>query len=179
MTSKPIRLFTNFMTLIPNSTFLKLLVVSMEHLKGVWHASRERLPCRITWFHPFLRLAYALNNDSTSSSDQFSRTCHDFSRLFVLRPSRKRETLELICPSVPLSVCPSVRHKNFNLAHIFRSINDRALIFGMHDPCDKPFRLTPCSDLDLELWPTSRSKLLPGGGPQFSEFACFTLNIHR
>ena len=69
-----------------------------------------------------------------------------------------------------LSPCPSVRHKNFNLAHIFWSINDRALIFGMHDPCDRPFQLTPC--LDLDLWPTSRSNLLPGGGPPFSEFAC-------
>ena len=70
-------------------------------------------------------------------------------------------------PSVPLSVT-----KNFNLAHIFWSINDRALIFGMHIPCDWPFQLTPCSDLDLDLWHISRSNLLPGGGPQFSEFAC-------
>ena len=70
------------------------------------------------------------------------------------------------------SVRPSVRHKNFNLAHIFWSINDRALIFGMHDPCDRPFQLTPCRDLDLDLWPNSRSNLFPGGGPQFSEFAC-------
>ena len=62
------------------------------------------------------------------------------------------------------SVCQSVCHKNFNLAHIFWSINDRALIFGMHDPCDKPCLLIPCCDLDLDLWPTSRSNLLPGGG---------------
>ena len=48
-------------------------------------------------------------------------------------------------------VCLSVRHKNFNLAHIFWSINDRALIFGMHDPCDKFFQLAPCHDLDLYL----------------------------
>ena len=93
------------------------------------------------------------------------------------------KTLQGTCPSWKLScplpfakagdikthssVRPSVRDKNFNLVHIFQ--NDRALIFGMHDPCDKPFQLTPCSDLDL--WPTSRSKLLPGGGPQFFEFA--------
>ena len=55
------------------------------------------------------------------------------------------------------------------------SINDRALIFCMHDPCVKPFPLIPCCEFDLDLWPTSRSKFLPGGGPQFSEFACFTL----
>ena len=30
-------------------------------------------------------------------------------------------------------------------------INDRALIFGMHDPCDKPFHLAPCCDFDLDL----------------------------
>ena len=70
--------------------------------------------------------------------------------------------------SICLSVSPSVCHKNFNMAHIFWSINDRALIFGMHDPCDKPFLLIPCDDLDL--WPTSRSNLLPGGGPQFFKF---------
>ena len=51
-------------------------------------------------------------------------------------------------------------------------INDTKLIFGMHDPFDNPFQLTPFKDLDLHLWPTSRSKLLPGGGPQLSEFAC-------
>ena len=47
---------------------------------------------------------------------------------------------------------------------------------GMHDPCDNPFLLihVPCSDLDLDLWPTSRSNLLPGGGPQFFEFACLS-----
>ena len=51
---------------------------------------------------------------------------------------------------VCLSVCPSVcLSKNFNLAHIFWSINDRALIFDMHDHYDKPFILVPCFDLDL------------------------------
>ena len=70
-----------------------------------------------------------------------------------------------------LSLLLSVCHKNFNLAHTFWSIHDRALILGMHDPCDKPFQLTPCRDLDL--WPTSRSELLPGRGLQFSEFACY------
>ena len=73
--------------------------------------------------------------------------------------------------SVRPSVRPSVCHINFNLAHIFWGINDRTLIFGMHDPCDKPFLLVPWGD--LELWPRSRSNLLPGGGPQFFEFACF------
>ena len=68
--------------------------------------------------------------------------------------------------SVPLSVC----HKKFNLAHIFWSVNDRALIFGMHDPCDRSCQLTPCCYLDL--WPTSRSNLLLSGGPPFYEFAC-------
>ena len=56
------------------------------------------------------------------------------------------KTHSSVCPSL----CLSVRYKNFNLAHIFLSINDRALIFGMHDPCDKPFQLAPCSDLDLD-----------------------------
>ena len=40
----------------------------------------------------------------------------------------------------------------------------------MHDTCDETFQFAPWHDLDL--WPTSRSKLLPSGGPHFSEFAC-------
>ena len=69
--------------------------------------------------------------------------------IFVPRLSQKRGTLKLIrlsvCPSVPLSVC----HKNFNLAHIFWSFNDTALIFGMNDQRDKPFLLVPYCDLTL------------------------------
>ena len=41
----------------------------------------------------------------------------------------------------------------------------------MYDPCDKPFLLVPCGDLDL--CSTSRSTLLPGWGPQFFEFSCY------
>ena len=48
-----------------------------------------------------------------------------------------------LCPSIHSSEC----HINFNLAHIFCSINDRALIYGLHDPCDKPFHLALCCDL--------------------------------
>ena len=76
------------------------------------------------------------------------------------------------------SVSPSFRlSQNFNLTDIFWSINDRALIFGMHDPCDKSSLLVPCGDLDLDFLPTSRSNLLPGGGPQFFEFACYTIYL--
>ena len=46
VTSQPIRLSTNFMTLIPTLTFTESWVVSMEHLQRLWHASRERLPFR-------------------------------------------------------------------------------------------------------------------------------------
>ena len=79
--------------------------------------------------------------------------------LLFLSPalSQKWGTLKLICQSV----CLSIGYKNFNLAHIFWSINDRALIFGMHDPYYKPFVLVPCGEFDL--WPTSRSNLLLGG----------------
>ena len=40
-TSQPIRLSTNFMTLIPCLTFIWLCVVSIEYLQRVWHASRK------------------------------------------------------------------------------------------------------------------------------------------
>ena len=104
--------------------------------------------------------------------------------VIVPRLSRKQGTLNLIrlsvylsvCLSVCLSVSPSVRlflcHKTFNLDHIFWGINDRTLIFGTHAPYDKSFLLEPWGDLDLGLWPTSRSNLLPGRGLQFFEFAC-------
>ena len=74
--------------------------------------------------------------------------------------------------SVRLSVSPSLCHKNFNLGHNFCTITGRALILGMCVLCDKTFPMVPCRDLDRDLWPTSRSNLLPSGGPQFSEFAC-------
>ena len=44
MTSQPIRLSTNFMTLMPSLTFTDLRMVSMKYLQRMWHASRERLP---------------------------------------------------------------------------------------------------------------------------------------
>ena len=58
-------------------------------------------------------------------------------------------TLNLIGPSVCLSVPLSVRpsHKNFNLAHIFWSINDRALIFSM------PWSLWLALSIDTMPWP--------------------------
>ena len=93
--------------------------------------------------------------------------------------SRFREsvgTLNLI----HLSVCPSVRHKNVNLGHNFCTITDSALILGMCVPCYKTFPVVPCRDFDGYLWPTSRSNLLPSGGPQFSECAClFPLHLRR
>ena len=81
-------------------------------------------------------------------------------------------TLNLIRLSVRPSIRLSVCHKNFNLGHNFCTNTDRALILGMCVPCDKTFPMVPCRDLDGDLWPTSRSNLLPSGGPQFSEFAC-------
>ena len=73
---------------------------------------------------------------------------------------------------IRLSVCLSLHHKNFNLGHNFCTITDRALILGRCVLCDKTFPMVPCRDLDGDLWPTSRSNLLPSGGPQFSEFSC-------
>ena len=46
VTFHPIRLSTNFMTLIPSLTVIELWMVSMEHLQLVWHTSSERLPLR-------------------------------------------------------------------------------------------------------------------------------------
>ena len=93
-----------------------------------------------------------------------------FNAFFVPRFRESVGTLNLIRPSVCLSVC----HKNFNLGHNFCTITDRALKLGMCVPCDETFPEVPCRDLDGDLWPTSRSNLLPSGGPQFSEFACKT-----
>ena len=101
---------------------------------------------------------------------------HNGLSLFYCPPlSRKHGDIKShssVRPSVCLSVCLSVCHKNFNLGHNFCTITDRALILGMCVPCDKTFPVVPCRDLDGDLWPSSRSNLLPSGGPQFSEFAC-------
>ena len=61
-----------------------------------------------------------------------------------------------VCPSIPPSVC----YKNFNLAHIFCGINDKALIFGMHDYCDKLYLLVPCCDLQLGIIAYIVSKIM-------------------
>ena len=77
VTSSPIRLFTNSMTLIPSLTFAELWVVSMDHLQRVWYASRERLPFRTPCYVPFWTCL------CTNCWDQFSRTRRVFSRLFT------------------------------------------------------------------------------------------------
>ena len=68
-------------------------------------------------------------------------------RLFVPRFRESAGKLNLIRPSVPLSVC----HKNFNLGHYFCTITDKAFILGMCVPCDKTFPEVPCRDLDGDL----------------------------
>ena len=99
-------------------------------------------------------------------NDNYAR-CWWFQYLKPLVVPRFREsagTLNLIRlsvrPSVP-SVCLS--QKNFNLGHNFCIITGRALILGMCVLCDKTFPMVPCCDLDRDLWPTSRSNLLPSG----------------
>ena len=78
VTSLPIRLSTNFMTLIPSLTFTELWVVSMEHLQRVWLASRERLPFRTPGSVPHFGTCQCSN-----CWDQIPRTCHVFTRLFT------------------------------------------------------------------------------------------------
>ena len=114
------------------------------------------------WYYPYIV-------STTSTSNIHSLHIH---------VSRKRGDIKSHS-SVPLSVCLSVCHKNFNLGHNFCTITDRALIIGMCVPCDKTFLVVPCRDLDGNLWPFSRSNSLPSGGSQFSEFACFTSFRYR
>ena len=93
-----------------------------------------------------------LRSDGGLSVKEIARFVHCIYRIStgsVFAKAGDIKTHSSVCPSVRPSVC----HKNFNLTHIFWSINDRALIFGMHDPCVKPFQLTPCRDLDL--WPSN------------------------
>ena len=56
VTSQPIRLSNNFITLKPDLTFTELRVVSTKHFQWVWLASRERLPFRTPGSSPFLGL---------------------------------------------------------------------------------------------------------------------------
>ena len=81
VTFQPIRLSTNFMTLIPSLTFTELWVLSMEHLKRMWHASRERLHFRTPG--SVLRFGTCLFSNCW---EQIPRTCYVtvFHRLFTL-----------------------------------------------------------------------------------------------
>ena len=84
---------------------------------------------------------------------------------FVPRFMQKRKTLKLICPSVCSSHCLSV-----TLSWLISS--DVLKIYHWYSACmilvTRPFNC-----IDLDLWPSSRSKLLTGVGPQFSKFACW------
>ena len=62
--------------------------------------------------------------------------------LFVPRLSQKRGTLNLIRLSVTKILNWLISSEVLMMEH---------LIFGMHDPCDKPFLLVPCGDLDLDI----------------------------
>ena len=70
------RLYTDLMTyrswLSPNWE------VVMEHLRQVWHASRERLPFRTPGSVPHFGTCWCSNY-----WDQIPRTCHVFTRLFT------------------------------------------------------------------------------------------------
>ena len=83
VTSPPVRLSINFMTLIPNMTFTELRVVTMKRLQGVKHASRARLPFRTPCSVPHFGTCLCSN-----CWDQFSRTCRVFSRLFTVDTPR-------------------------------------------------------------------------------------------
>ena len=60
VTSQPIILSTDFMTLIPDLTLTELRVVTIEHFQRVWIANREGLPFRTPGSVPlFGGLAYS------------------------------------------------------------------------------------------------------------------------
>ena len=99
-------------------------------------------------------------NNFPSEGCQFNNQWPQLLIIIVPRFRESTGTLNLI----RLSVRPSVRHKNFNLGNNFCTITGRALILGMRVLCDKTFQRLPCHDLDDDLWPTSRSNLLPSGG---------------
>ena len=74
VTSQPIRLSTNFVTLIPSVIFTE---------SRVWHASRERLPFQTHVSVPLFGTCLCSNG-----WDQFSRNYRVFSRLFTLNTLR-------------------------------------------------------------------------------------------
>ena len=79
----PIRLSTNFMTLISGLTFTELRVASIQHLQRVWLVRRERLPFRTPGSVLLLGTCVCSN-----CWDQFYRSRRIFSRLstFPLLP---------------------------------------------------------------------------------------------
>ena len=61
VTSEPIRLFTNSMTLIPSLIFSEKRLVFMKHVQRVWHASRRTLILSNTWSPPFFETGLCSN----------------------------------------------------------------------------------------------------------------------
>ena len=117
-----------------NAIKLVIILQAMDKEKCV-----GAIVCKLDMHKKMVRRGYIamLAVDSDYRRNNIGTVCY----IVLPRLSRKRGTLNLIRLSV--------RHKNFNLAHIFWSINDRTLIFGMHDPCDKPFHLVPCHSVTL------------------------------
>ena len=82
--------------------------------------------------------------------------------------------------SVGPSLCPSVRPSVTKTLTLLIS-SEVLMIEHWYFSCmilvTSPFNWHHDATLTLTFLPTSRSKLLPGGGPQFSEFACIIIYV--
>ena len=91
--------------------------------------------------------------------------------LIASRLLRMRGTLKLICPSVPLSICLSVCHTNFNLLISSEVLMMEHLYLACAIIVTSPFYWYNAVTLTL----TSGSNLLPSGGPHFLILAVFII----
>ena len=122
------------------------------------------------FYWKFTAKFYHLSSKNFEEENNNWWTAKCIASIFVPRFSQKRWTLKLISLFVPLSVCPSVCHK----ALTWLISNNRALIFGMYDTCDKSFLSLPCG---AWLWPWPSSRLFSNFGNWTSVPSLYSWNI--
>ena len=88
----------------PNMSFTELREVFMEHLRRVWHASRERLPFQTTGSVPFFGTCVCSN-----CCDQIFRTCCVLTLLFTFNTPRYFLDFSFFIP-ITSDECHAYRH---------------------------------------------------------------------
>ena len=149
------------------------------HLKPL-KGDKKLINCKMDRFNNILLWIQLDTNLFELGMQNSQSTLHLVRTLFCPRTLRNYggHKNQFVRPSIGLSVRPSVCHKNSNLAHIFWSVKDITLMFGMSYPWKKSFQLAPWRDFNFDLNFFQGNLFCPPGGQQLSEFACKVYFLH-